>query len=109
MNCQTVISDMILQAARGAVPSDAERLMLLPDCGARNKPLMPLLVGLVEALQVTAKAVMDNAWDEHHPLEFGLSAELAGQCRAIASDLMNAAAASPEGWSLPSMTGKELV
>ena len=109
MNCQTVVSDMILQAARQAVPADTERLMLLPDCGARNKPLLPLLVGLVEALKVTAQAVADNAWDEHHPLEFGLSAELAGQCRAIASDLINAAAASPKGWSLPSMTGKELV
>jgi hypothetical protein len=55
---------------------------------------MPLLIGLVEAVRVTAAAVADNAMDEHHPLEFGLSAELAGQCRAIASDLMNAAAAT---------------
>ena len=94
MNCQEYISAAILEAARAAVPTGVERLMLLPDCGPRNKPLMPLLVGLVEALKVTAAAVADNALDERHLLEFGLSAELAGQCRVIAHDLMNAAAAT---------------
>lgn len=91
MSCQTVVSDLILQAARQAVPVNAERLMLLPDCGARNQPLMPLLVGLVEALQVTAKAVADNAWDESHPLDARLADELAQQCAAIAADIRNAA------------------
>jgi hypothetical protein len=90
MSCQTVVSDLILQAARQAVPGDVERLMLLPDCGARNKPLLPLLVGLVEALQVTAKAVADNAWDESHPLDSRLAAELAQECVAIAADIKNA-------------------
>ena len=90
MNCQTVVSDLILQAARQAVPSDVERLMLLPDCGARNKPLMPLLVGLVEALQVTAKAVADNAWDESHPLDSRLAEKLYQQCAAIGADIRNA-------------------
>jgi hypothetical protein len=90
MSCQTVVSDLILQAARQAVPSDAERLMLLPDCGARNRPLMPLLVGLVEALEVTAKAVADNAWDESHPLDARLAADLAQQCAAISADIKNA-------------------
>ena len=90
MSCQTVVSDLILQAARQAVPADAERLMLLPDCGARNKPLVPLLVGLVEALQVTAKAVADNAWDESHPLDARLAEELTQECVAIAADIKNA-------------------
>ena len=110
MNCQAVISDLILQAARQAVPSDAERLMLLPDCGARNKVLMPLLVGLVEALEVTAKAVDDNAWDESYPVDSRLAAGLAKQCRAIAGVIENAARCpDARGWSLPSMSGKELV
>jgi hypothetical protein len=90
MSCQTVVSDLILQAARQAVPSDVERLMLLPDCGARNKPLMPLLVGLVEALQLTAKAVGDNAWDESHPLDSRLAEKLTQQCAAIGADIRNA-------------------
>jgi hypothetical protein len=76
MNCQEVISELILNAARGAVPADAEQLMLLPDCGPRNKRLMPLLIGLVEALKVTACAVADNAWDEECPIDGRLAVEL---------------------------------
>jgi hypothetical protein len=94
MSCQTVVSDLILQAARQAVPSDVERLMLLPDCGARNKPLMPLLVGLVEALQATAKAVADNAWDEGYPVEAVLANELHKQCNFIYFAIADAAAAT---------------
>jgi len=76
MHCQEYISSAILEAARGAVPADAEQLMLLPDCGPRNKPLMPLLIGLVEAVKVTAEAVADNAWDEDYPVDAGVAAEL---------------------------------
>jgi hypothetical protein len=76
MNCQDVISELILDAARRAVPPDAEQLMLLPDCGPRNKPLMPLLIGLVEALRVTAQAVADNALDESYPVDRQLVVEL---------------------------------
>jgi len=76
MNCQEYISAAILEAARTAVPADVERLLLLPDCGPRNKPLMPLLVGLVEALRVTAEAVADNAWDEECHIDDRLAAEL---------------------------------
>jgi hypothetical protein len=80
MNAQEVISGLILNAARAAVPTDAEQLMLLPDCGPRNKPLMPLLIGLVEALGVTAAAVFDNAMDEGHPIEALLAEKLHKQC-----------------------------
>jgi hypothetical protein len=76
MNCQDVISELILNAARAAVPAHAEQLMLLPDCGPRNKPLMPLLIGLVEALKVTAQAVADNALDERYPIDGRLVVEL---------------------------------
>jgi hypothetical protein len=78
MNTQEYVSDAILQAARAAVPADVEQLMLLPSCGPRNKPLMPLLVGLVEALKVTAVAVADNAWDEGCPIDGPLVDELRG-------------------------------
>jgi hypothetical protein len=76
MHCQEYISAAILDAARAAVPADVERLVLLPDCGPRNKPLMPLLIGLVEALKVTAVAVADNAWDERYPIDDRLALEL---------------------------------
>jgi hypothetical protein len=92
MNCQEVISELILNAARGAVPADAEQLMLLPDCGPRNKRLMPLLIGLVDALKVTAEAVADNAWDEVYPVEAVLAAQLQNQCSSINFAIAAAAA-----------------
>jgi hypothetical protein len=91
MNAQEVISELILNAARGAVPADAEQLMLLPDCGPRNKRLMPLLIGLVDALKVTAKAAADNALDEGYPVdrrmvvELSLSIDLARQALQYAT------------------------
>ena len=91
MNCQEVISELILNAARGAVPADAEQLMLLPDCGPRNKPLMPLLIGLVEALRVTAEAVADNAMDENCPIEVLLVGELNGSLGTAGAALARAA------------------
>lgn len=110
MECQALVSNLILQAARQAVPDNAEQLMLLPDCGQRNKPLMPLLMGLVDGLEATAKAVADNASDESHPLDSRLAARLVRRCHAIAADIQIAAAATDaRGWSLPSMSGKELV
>jgi hypothetical protein len=90
MNAQEVISELILNAARGAVPADADQLMLLPDCGPRNKRLMPLLIGLVDALKVTAEAVADNAWDESILLDGELMADLARQSRAIATAIESA-------------------
>lgn len=66
LECETALSDLILQAAHQAVPTDATGLIRLPDCGARNQPLMPLLVGLIDAARVTAIAVADNAWDSGH-------------------------------------------
>jgi len=74
------LSDLILQAARQAITSDVEQLITLPDCGPRNKPLMPLLIGLVEALKVTAEAVADNAMDEGYPVDAGVVEKLYKQC-----------------------------
>jgi hypothetical protein len=110
LECSGAISDLILQAARQAIPAHVDQLMPLPDSGRRNQPLMPLLVGLIDAAQVIAKAVADNAWDDCLPIERKLAADLAKQARAIAADLENATQCpDARGWSLPSMTGKELV
>ncbi len=110
IECETVLSDRILQAARAAIPADAQRLAKLPATSVRNQPLLPLLVGLIDAAQATAKAVGDNAWDDCHPLNRELAAELARQCRAIAADLENATECpDASAFSLPSMSGKEWV
>ena len=109
MECDGALSDLILQAARQAIPANVEQLITLPYVGRSNQPLLPLLVGLLDAAQVTAAAAADNAWDDCAPLDLQLATGLAKQCRAIAADIENAAAATSAGWSLPSMTGKELV
>jgi hypothetical protein len=63
IECEAALSDLILQAARQALPAYVDSLIQLPDCGERNKPLMPLLVGLIDSAKVTASAINDNAWD----------------------------------------------
>jgi hypothetical protein len=67
LECPGALSDLILQAARQALPKHVDSLIELPDCGERNRPLMPLLVGLIDAVKVTAGAVADNAWDAGQP------------------------------------------
>lgn len=110
LQCPAALSDLILQAARGAIPAHVDHLITLPAAGVRNDPLLPLLVGLLDAAQVTAKAVGDNAWDDCRPLPAELAVDLARQCRAIAADLENAnQCPDASAFSLPSMSGKELV
>jgi hypothetical protein len=105
------LSDLILQAARAAIPADVDSLIaVLPDSGPRNRPLMPLLLGLIDATQATARAVADNARDGAHPLDWMMVYGLAQQLRSIARELEGAADLVMDGdWSLPSMTGKDLV
>jgi hypothetical protein len=63
LECDAALSDLILQAARAAIHAHVDSLLTLPDCGERNRPLMPLLVGLIDAAKTTAGAINDNAWD----------------------------------------------
>lgn len=90
LECDAALSDRVLQAARAAIPSDPTSWISLPASGERNQPLLPLLVGLLDATQAVANAVADNAWDESFPLDSQLAKELAQQCRAITADIENA-------------------
>lgn len=90
IECDGALSDLILQAARAAIPSDASRLITLPDSGIRNQPILPLLVGLLDATQQVARAVADNAWDESLPLDRELMTDLARQARAIGTAIETA-------------------
>jgi len=110
LECDGALSDLILQAARQALPANPEQIIRIPPSGRRNGPLLPLLIGLIDAAQVTARAVGDNAWEDGHPLDSQLSRDLAAQCRVIAAVLDNARECTAAGgWSLPSATGKELI
>ena len=55
IECDGALSDLILQAARQAIPADVNRLITLPDSGRRNNPILPLLVGLLDAAQQVAR------------------------------------------------------
>ena len=90
IECDGALSDLILQAARQAIPGDVNRLITLPDSGCRNNPILPLLVGLLDAAQQVAQAVADNAWDESRPLNRELMSDLARQSRVIATAIETA-------------------
>lgn len=90
LECDGALSDLILQAARQAIPADVNRLITLPDSGRRNNPILPLLVGLIDATHQVAQAVADNAWDESLPLDRELVSDLARQSRAIAAAIETA-------------------
>jgi hypothetical protein len=92
IECDGALSDLILQAARQAIPSNFDRLITLPDSGRRNGPILPLLVGLLDAAQQVADAVADNAWDESLPLDRELMTDLARQSRGIATAIETASA-----------------
>jgi hypothetical protein len=91
LECDGALSDLILQAARQALPAHVDSLITLPDCGERNQPLMPLLVGLIDAAKVTATAIADNAWDAGQPpptdLIVGLLIELEHSASALRRSL----------------------
>lgn len=110
LQCDGAISDAILQAARAALPRNPGQWVALP-AGAKNEPLVPLLVGLLDATRATAGAVSDNAHDDARPLPRQFALELARQAEQIAVALRSAADAGDltGGWGLPSMSGKELV
>ena len=77
LECAAALSDLVLNAARAAIPAHVDSLMPLPDCGPLNQPLLPLLVALLDAAKVTADAVADNAWDGGQPINKALARELA--------------------------------
>jgi hypothetical protein len=81
LECEAALSDLILQAARQAIPAGVDSLLTLPDCGERNQPLMPLLVGLVDAAKVTTRAIADNAWDSGQPVPKDVAADLLADLR----------------------------
>jgi len=110
LQCDAALSDAVLQAARQAIPADWHRLINLPPTSERNRPLMPLLAGLLDATHTVAAAVADNAWDESYPIDKQVAGDLAKQALRVSDDIINATHCPDcRNWSLPSMTGKELV
>lgn len=116
ISCDAVVSDAVLQAARDAMPADAIAHLgpdwrpIVESVGEKQAPLIALLGALLDATAAVAAAVADNAWDDSNPLPRVHVDQLSSACYRMAADVVNAGQCpSAEGWSLPSMTGKELV
>ena len=116
VQAEGALSDDVLQAARAVVERHADQFAVYPcgdpwaGAGVKNPPLLTLLDMLVGAMEPVAAAIADNAWDDCLPVPAAGAKGLAEALHKIA-DTITAAAATPDaaGWSLPSMTGKELV
>lgn len=91
LECAAALSDLVLRAARAVIPSHVDSLMQLPDSGPLNQPLLPLLVALLDAANVTADAVADNAWDGGQPIPAELMQELDSLVVQIRLSVVNAA------------------
>lgn len=116
IECEGAISDRILQAARALIPPNVDQLPgpdwqpLSKTCGSKNAPLVVLLETLIDSAAAVACAIADNAWDDSQPLPRTYAESLANACYRIGADITNASQCpSAQDWSLPSMTGKELV
>ena len=114
LECQAAMSDAVLQAARAAMPADPCRQFADPTVISKlhekQRPLVPLLMALIDSAEAVANAIADNAWDDSRPVDRRLAEDLANQCYRLGADITNATQCpDASGWSLPSMTGKELV
>lgn len=114
ITCEAAMSDAVLQAARAAMPADPATHFLLPQAlrqlPTKQRPLLPLLMALLDAAEAVGKAIDDNAWDDGAPIDRALAEELANQSYRVGAVITNASTAhNVNNWSLPSMTGKELV
>lgn len=110
MQCEEVLSDVILQAARNALPADpcsymGDKKHQFNAAGIKNKHLLVLLCGLLDATKAVASAVADNAWDDMQPVPATLASEMRNTADEIRKIISNT---SPAGWSM-SMSGKELL
>jgi hypothetical protein len=114
ITAEGALSDAVLHAARVVVEQHPYTVYPCGDpwagSGAKNPPLLTLLDQLIGAMEPVAAAIADNARDDCLPIPAAGAKGLAEALHKIA-DTITAAAAAPDAasWSLPSMTGKELV
>lgn len=114
ITCEAAMSDAVLNAARAAMPADPARWFadstVITRLPAKQQPLLPLLMALLDSAESVARAIADNAWDDSAPVDRCMAEELANQAYRLGADITNATQC-PDGstWSMPSMSGKELI
>lgn len=117
LTCDAAMSNDVLQASRAAIAThiaNADRQWAperwINDLPEKQRPLVPLLMSLLDATETVARAIDDNAWDDGSPIERAMAEELANQAYRLGAVITNASTAySASDYSLPSMSGKELV
>lgn len=116
--CEAAISADVLEAARVAADKHiahfsrrwAPEAASMSRLSEKQRPLVPLLMALLDAAEAVARAVEDNAWDDGAPVDRAMAEGLANQAYRLGAVVTNASSAhDANSWSLPSMSGKELV
>lgn len=112
----SALGEKVLSAARAAMPSSLELFLAEPyrselaRMSSKQRPLMPLLMALLDATTAVALAIEDNAWDDSEPVNKEVAESLASQAYKIGASMISATqCSSSDSWSLPSMTKKELI
>lgn len=110
IECDAALSDLVLQAARAAMPADlanyyADHGAWLNRAGRKQAPLLALLGALLDATTSVAAAIADNASDDCRPLPAGTATALADDSLAIRAHLISASQCPIEpSFELPSFT-----
>jgi hypothetical protein len=65
---ESVVSQEVLEAARAALKIHERSLPVRPGVSPRNLDLLRLCECLIDGALVTAAAMADNAWEDHHAL-----------------------------------------
>ena len=115
IEAEGALADDVLQAARQVVERYSAQFPVYnrdpwQGCGVKNPPLLTLLDQLIGAAEPVAAAIADNSWDDCLPVPADKAKGMADALHRLA-ETITAAAAAPDrtDWSLPSMSGKELV
>ena len=110
IECDAALSDLVLQAARAAMPADldgcyGDRGAWLNVAGEKQRPLLALLDCLIDAATAVASAISDNAWDDSRPVPSLTASALADEAREIGYRLISASQCTTEpSFELPSFT-----
>jgi hypothetical protein len=88
---EAAISDAALQGARAAVDrlGDPYKWILMSDPGPQslNRPVLPLLMALLDGVESVANALAENAWDSFEPVDKDRAAGLIKQCEQIIAQI----------------------
>ena len=110
--CEASISTDVLEAARLVVAAHADcwQPAAIRNLSDKQRPLVLLLMALIDSAEAVARAIDDNAWDDGNPIDRVMTEGLASQAYRIGAVITNASGAhDTSNWTLPSMSGKELV